>query len=440
MAGRECYQFGEFLLEGAERRLSRAGRPVQLPPKTHAVLLELVRRAGSLVTKTELLERVWPEAFVEEGILAVHISGLRRAMGNGAGNADYIETVARSGYRFTAAVIQLDSSPPPSEVVQLCDRGRAHLRASSMYEVPKALAAFRAALTLDPAHAEAHAGLALACCAQALLRVAPPAEAYAEAKSAALRGLAMDPSCAAAQTALAAVLFFSEWSWLAAERSLLRALHLDARQIDAWLLHGQLLEALGRLDDGLVAKQTALQLEPLSPAVHLSISHSYWNQRRYDESIEWANKTLALDPQHPHAREFLVGAYLKKGDFERWLAESVAHAESHGVPAVAFEPLKKAHAGGGRAGVAQHFLERASRQPQAFPALQLAINYGELGDLDSAFLHLERALDARDPGLVHLAVGPQWDSLRADGRFFQCLARMGLRPLGPELVRACRQS
>ena len=51
----------------------------------------------------------------------------------------------------------------------------------------------------------------------------------------------------------------------------------------------------------------------------------------------------------------------------------------------------------------------------------------EAGDLDAAFEHLQRMIDARDPVLVHLAVAPQWDSLRADPRFNECLARMKLR-------------
>src|SRR6516225_10205268 len=272
MPGRECYQFGEFQLEVAERRLVRADQPIQLAPKTHDVLVALLRRAGGLVKKRELLAQVWPEAFVEEGILAVHISALRRAL-NGKGGTRYIETVSRSGYRFTAPVIERHSTQPPGvEIVELCNRGRAHLRAASMYETPKALAAFRAAIALDPTYAPAHAGLALACCAQAQFRMAPFSDAYVEAKAAALRALAMDPSCAAAQTALGALLFFSESDWLAAERSLRRALDLDPEQTEAYLLYRQLLEALGNLESGLAVKRKALELEPRSPLVHFSIS------------------------------------------------------------------------------------------------------------------------------------------------------------------------
>jgi DNA-binding winged helix-turn-helix (wHTH) protein len=425
----ECFEFGEFLLETAERRLYRSGQPVQLPPKTRDVLVTLLRRAGALVTKRDLLDEIWPEAFVEEGILAVHISTLRRTL-DGGGRGCYIETVPRSGYRFVGPVVQRDASGSDrAEVAHLCEHGFAHLRAFSRYETPKALVSFRAAVALEPEYAPAHAGLALVFCAQAQLRVTPAPEAYAEARSAALRALGLDPSSAAAQTALGAVLFFSEWDWLAAERSLRRALDLDPQRLEAGLLYGDLLEALGKLSAAMAWKHRAFEREPLSPAVHLSMAFSFWNQRRYDDAIEWANKTLALDPLHPLAREFLAAAHWKKGDFNGWLEANLAHAQSHGVPPAAFDPLKSAYARGGAAAVAKLLLERASGLPQALPAMQLALHCGEAGDLDTAFQHLERAIDDRDPGLVHLAVAPQWDNLRADARFLRCLARMGLSPV-----------
>ena len=428
MAPRETYDFAEFTLDAPEQRLSRYGRPIPLAPKTLGVLVALVRNSGRLVTKRDLLEMVWPEAFVEEGILAVHVSTLRKALGDGENGRCFIETVPRSGYRFTPVPARRDLRPAANpEVYELFGRGRAHLLAGSMFEIPKAVEAFRAAIALDPEYAAAQAGLALACCAQAAYRLAPPADAYAEAKTAALRALALDSASADAQVALGSVMCFSEWNWTGAERSLQRALQLNPGHSEAWLVYGQLLEAQGRLDEGLAAKRKALERDPFSPMVHLQIALAWWHQRRYDDAIEWADKALAIDPRHPHAREFLAAAYLKKGDPDRYLAENLKHAELHGAPPEAMEPLKQAFAGGGHAGMVALVLRRAAAQPQAFPAMQLALFHADAGDLDAAFHHLDRAIEARDPSLVHLAVAPQWDKLRADARFDARLARMGLR-------------
>jgi tetratricopeptide (TPR) repeat protein len=318
----------------------------------------------------------------------------------------------------------------PPEAYELFGQGRSHLLSASMFEIPQAIDAFRAAVALASGYAGAHAGLALAYCAQAEYRARPQGEAFSDARDAALRALAMDDACADAQTALGAVLFLSDWNWIGAERSLRRALALHPNHTEAYLLYGRLLEALGKLGEGLDMKLRALERDPFSPLVHLQISMSYFYQRRYDDSIEWANKTLGLEPRHPHAREHLAGAYWKKGDFDRSMKANIEHAELHGAPAAAIEVLRQAYASGGRDGVGRLVLQRAARQPQAFPDVQLAIFYGEAGDFEAAFRHLDRALEFHDPALVHLAVGPQWDVLRSDAsRFRQCLGRMGLSSL-----------
>lgn len=436
MTGHEHYAFGDFRLDVPERQLSRAGTRLPLPPKMHDVLVTLVRRAGHLVTKRELLAEVWPESFVEEGILAVHVSGLRKTLGNGRAGRQFIETVPGSGYRFVAVVTANGSRTAQvrsPEIHELVGRGRAHLLAASVFELPQAVASFKAAIELDPTYAAAHAGLALACCAQAELRAVPHAIAYAEAKAAALRALAMDDGCADAQVALGAVLFFGEWDWVGADRSLRRALELNPQHTEAMLIYGRLLEAVGQLDRGLAMKQQALERDPRSPSVHVQIAQAYWNQRRYDESIAWANKALAIDPRHLVAREFLSAAYWRKGDFDRMFAEAIAHAEAYGVQSGTIDAIKRTcaelrqtYTAGGRPAVVAYTLRQASQHPKGGPPIQLAVLSGEAGDLDAAFHHLGRAIDARDPCLVQLAVAPQWDSLRGDPRFAHCLGRMGL--------------
>ena len=311
----ERYAFGGFTLDVAERRLRDGDRVVMLPPKAYDVLVALVRRAGQLVTKNELLEAVWHEAFVEEGILTVHVSALRKALHDSSQPPRYIETVPRSGYRFVGSVSIAQPGAASgsrlltglsdaltdrarARVYELCGTGRAHLHAASMHEIPAAIDAFTAAIALDSSYAPAHAGLALAHCASAAMRVAAPGDAYREAKSAALRALAMDETSADAQVALGTVLFFSEWDWAGAERSLRRALETNPDHQQGCLIYGRLLDACGRCDEGLAIKLRALAADPRSPLVHVQIALSYWNRREYDAAIAWAGKALAIDPKH----------------------------------------------------------------------------------------------------------------------------------------------
>ena len=82
----------------------REGQPVTLPPKDLETLLVLVERAGHIVDKEELLEKVWPGVFIEEGNLSRHIFNLRQVLGDSPDGRKYIETIPRRGYRFVASV------------------------------------------------------------------------------------------------------------------------------------------------------------------------------------------------------------------------------------------------------------------------------------------------------------------------------------------------
>ncbi len=108
------YEFGPFRLIPEESQLLLDGQPVPLTPKAFDLLIVLVDGAGHLLGKAELLERVWPDSFVEEGNLTVKMSELRRALGKGADGAQYIETVPRRGYRFVADVRQSGGDEAPA--------------------------------------------------------------------------------------------------------------------------------------------------------------------------------------------------------------------------------------------------------------------------------------------------------------------------------------
>ena len=450
MASRGVFHFDEFALDVGERRLLRGTETVRLSPKAYDVLAVLVRQSGRLVTKDELLAHVWPESFVEEGILNVHVAALRKALGDDTRPPAYIETVVRSGYRFIAAV-RFDSaeekpSTPsaitrPVELYELVGRGRSHLLSGSHYELPAAVDAFRSAIGIDPTYAPAHAGLARARCQQAAFRAAPHQEAFTEAKASALRALAMDSGSADAQVALGTVLFLSEWNWTAAERSLCRALEINPDHSEALLQYGSLQEALGRLDDGLRSKQQALARDPRSPGVLVQIAISYWHQRKYDDTLVWARRALEVDPKHVQATQFINHVYVKTGDIDRfaaWTVSQVSQAIAWGFPEERVAVMKQViadmqhvYATAGLSGVRRFFVDQITNPQMDFDILLKmahfrAVLYGAAGRLNEAFDCLDQAIADRDPALVHLAVGPEWDSLRDDPRFAQRLRLMAL--------------
>src|ERR1700724_1214207 len=97
-------RFGPYELEPVERALLRHGQPVRITPKLFDTLLLLVRHAGHLVKREDLIRAIWKETFVEDGNLAHNVSVLRKILGEGSNGHVYIETVSRHGYRFILPV------------------------------------------------------------------------------------------------------------------------------------------------------------------------------------------------------------------------------------------------------------------------------------------------------------------------------------------------
>jgi DNA-binding winged helix-turn-helix (wHTH) protein len=96
--------FGPFRLFPIQRLLTEDGEPVRIGSRAFDILLALLERPGELVTKEELIARVWPNTFVEPANLAVQIAGLRRALGDGVGQTRYVINIPGRGYRFVAPV------------------------------------------------------------------------------------------------------------------------------------------------------------------------------------------------------------------------------------------------------------------------------------------------------------------------------------------------
>ncbi len=112
---RHFYSFGPFRLDASECLLNLDGKPVPLAPKAFEALLMLVENAGQLVDKDDLMRRLWPGTFVEEGNVAKHVSVLRKILSEATNGREYIETIPKRGYRFVVEVRKIEASEAGSQ-------------------------------------------------------------------------------------------------------------------------------------------------------------------------------------------------------------------------------------------------------------------------------------------------------------------------------------
>jgi DNA-binding winged helix-turn-helix (wHTH) protein len=104
-AGEPVVSFGPFRLFPRQRLLLEGEKPLRLGSRALDILIALVECPGELVSKKELMTRIWPDTVVEEGNLKVHVSALRRALGDGQAGHRYLATIPGRGYRFVAPVV-----------------------------------------------------------------------------------------------------------------------------------------------------------------------------------------------------------------------------------------------------------------------------------------------------------------------------------------------
>ena len=107
--------FGPFRLLPDQRLLLEGDSPVRLGSRALDILTALVESAGEMVSKSDLIARVWPDTFVEESALRVHIAGLRRALGDGQPGRRYLANVPGRGYHFVAPITRSEPELLPAE-------------------------------------------------------------------------------------------------------------------------------------------------------------------------------------------------------------------------------------------------------------------------------------------------------------------------------------
>ncbi|MEK6321711.1 MAG: winged helix-turn-helix domain-containing protein [Acidobacteriota bacterium] len=323
------YEFGPFRLNASERRLVRNGKPVSLAPKVFDTLLALVENSRRLIGKDELISRLWPDTFVEEATLARNISDLRKALGESSGEAKYIETVPKSGYRFVAEVRQVD----PKDSVMIVERHtRSHLVVQEELETEVRSIAVLPFKRLGANDADEHLGLGLA---DALItRLTNIRQITVRPTSAVMKyDGAQDPAAAGRELRVEAVLEgaiqrsgervrVTVQLVSASDETPLWAGKFDEMFTDIFAVEDSISEQVA---NALTLKLTGEQRKMLgkrytenSDAYELYLKgRYYWNKRTTDgleRSLHCFHQAIGIDPSYALAYAGLADSYTLLGD------------------------------------------------------------------------------------------------------------------------------
>jgi TolB-like protein/DNA-binding winged helix-turn-helix (wHTH) protein/Flp pilus assembly protein TadD len=307
-------------------------------------------------------------------------------------------------------------------------KGRYFLEKRTDDGLRTAITYFSRATETDPGFAEAYAGLAesYALAGDWEYGVMPPSVAFAQAKAAATKALALNESLGEAHTALAFALDLYAWDWKAAEREYLRALQLSPSFATAHLWYAWHLIETGRTEKGIGELRTAESLDPLSPIIGADLADALSVDHRYADAVRQSQKTLEIDPNFAIAHSELGQAYTQERAYGQAVAEFKRAIALDGHNATFDSNLAYAYALSGRAADARTILTHLEGRAASSPSIDanIAQVYVALGDHDAAMAWLEKAYAAHfNPSIL---MRPAWDPLRFDIRFKELLRQLGL--------------
>jgi TolB-like protein/tetratricopeptide (TPR) repeat protein len=306
-------------------------------------------------------------------------------------------------------------------------RGRHTSTGGSPQAIELSLKYFHRALELDPTYAPTWAGIAYCHNVRAGRGMAPPAEANAEARKAAMKALELDDSLAEAHAALGAIAV-DERKFSEAIRDLQRAVELNPGLTAAYTSLGSLYYCSERHAEAQEAMLKALSLDPLSMMIHTCVGDAYYYAREYERSLVYYRKAVELDPRFDGAHTDLARSLEALGRFDESRGEyEEGRRMSGGVAGPSFG-LAHLEASKGNEAAARQILQELTeaRSRRVVSAWGIAALHATLGDVDEAFRWLDVAFEEGATGLMLLRVHPRMDRIRQDPRYPKLVRRVGL--------------
>jgi TolB-like protein/DNA-binding winged helix-turn-helix (wHTH) protein/Flp pilus assembly protein TadD len=306
-------------------------------------------------------------------------------------------------------------------------KGRYYWNKRTADGMQKAEHYFQQAVDSDPTYAAAYSGLAD--CNSGLMwhGFKSPAEAFPKAYAAARKAVEIDPQSAEAHASLGLVLSH-HWDWAGAEAEFRRALELDSQYANAHHWYGDYLSIKSRHDEALAEARRGLELDPLNLMISTWVGLRYYMAHNYSAAIEQNRNSVELDSNFAAAHLLLGQDYIQAGLHNEGVSELKRAASLSGDSPLYTAQVAVALAAAGRKGEAlriAHELETVSSQRYVSP-YGLAQIYAALNSSEDTFKWLEAAYRDHAVWMGYLAVDPIFDRYRSDHRFQELLRRIDL--------------
>jgi len=260
-----------------------------------------------------------------------------------------------------------------------------------------------------------------------------PEEGWPKAEAAFRKALELDPSLPEVRAGLAVTQWMNHRDWASAERELRlmiqrRSDRSDAPRGDA--LYARILAAEGRFDEAIAQARGAIDSDPLSIRYSSALAAIYYYARRYEESVRQYLRALELNPKDVFVHEGLADAYERQGLQRETVAEWCAALKLDGDLRIA-AIVDRAYASGGFRAATRAMARKKLEQFASWtnrgvlvPAVEYARAHLRLGQRQQALEWLAKACDERTIFVLFISVDPFYDELRADPRFQELLKRI----------------
>jgi len=573
VSGRLFY-FGDFVFDSDGRFLSQNGSAIKLTSKSFELLQLLLENHGEIVSREEILRKVWEDEFVEDSNVNVQIAILRKILGTGN---DFIQTISKRGYCFTAKVVEnnkdapeesaLQSAPQSDEITSLAvlpltnldgneeldyfadglteslinlmskmselkvmayrtvarfkgqdfdvaeigrtlnvesiltgrvrqfrDEvtisaelirvaddsqiwGTSYQRSSSeIFQIQKeitqtiaeklfpklnsteknlllstqqtqdadaydaylkgchflsthtkeglekSLEYFNKAIGIDQNYALSYVGIANAYFLLNGYSFAPVNDILSETKKAIESAFAIAPDLAEVHATLGTIKYVYEWNWQEAESEFLQAIKFNPNYTFARYWYVVFLMLSGRFTEAREQLNHLAKIDPLSLSLNKTSASLLYYQRRYEESIQQAEKTLELYPDCIPVYPAMAISFAKLGEHKKAVAlMEKGYKSAPSLSRLAVLGYLSALAGNKQK--AKDILRRINTESSA-PVVENFYIHIKLGEIEEGFEHLENTLVQKDLEHVALIVEPRADKVRSDPRFIEILSKI----------------